>query len=48
MIESDGHLAAFFERPIAGTLGALTLLVWLSPLALAWWRRRRLRQTGAA
>jgi TctA family transporter len=48
MIESDGHLGAFFERPIAGTLGALTLLVWFSPLALAWWRRRRLRQTSAA
>jgi TctA family transporter len=48
MIESDGHLGAFFERPIAGTLGVLTLLVWLSPLALAWWRYRRVRQTGSA
>jgi putative tricarboxylic transport membrane protein len=39
MIESDGNLAAFFERPIAGALGVLTLLVWLSPLVLRRWRR---------
>jgi TctA family transporter len=48
MIESEGRLVPFFDRPIAGTLGVLTLLVWLSPAALAWWRRRRARQTGAA
>jgi TctA family transporter len=46
LIESDGRLGAFFERPIAGTLGALTLLVWLSPLALSGWRRRRVRQSS--
>jgi TctA family transporter len=47
LIESEGHLAGFFERPIAGTLGALTLLVWLSPVGLAWWRRGRLRRAAA-
>jgi TctA family transporter len=40
MIKADGHLAAFFERPIAGSLGVATLLVWTSPLFLRWWRRR--------
>jgi putative tricarboxylic transport membrane protein len=37
MIKSDGHLLAFFGRPIAATLGVVTLLVWFWPLL----RRRR-------
>ena len=40
MLKSDGNWMAFFDRPIAGTLGVLTLLVWISPLFLQWWRRR--------
>jgi putative tricarboxylic transport membrane protein len=28
MIKSDGSFVLFFERPIAGVLGALTLIVW--------------------
>lgn len=28
MIKADGSILAFFARPIAGTLGALTILVW--------------------
>jgi len=40
MIKADGRFLAFFERPIAGTLGVLTILVWLTPLALRLWRRR--------
>ena len=32
MIKSDGDLTAFFARPIAASLGALTLTVWLWPL----------------
>ncbi len=39
MIKSNGQLVAFFERPIAATLGVLTLLVWFLPLVM-----RRLRQ----
>jgi putative tricarboxylic transport membrane protein len=39
MIKSDGDLVAFFTRPIAATLGAMTLAVWFLPLLL-----RRLRQ----
>ena len=37
MIKSDGNLVAFFTRPIAATLGALTIAVWLWPLV----KRRR-------
>jgi len=33
MIKADGRLPAFFERPIAGSLGVLTLLVLSVPLA---------------
>src|SRR5512141_225302 len=38
MIKSDGNLWAFFERPIAATLGAMTLAVWFLPFVM-----RRLR-----
>jgi TctA family transporter len=40
MIKSDGSLAAFFSRPIATTLGVLTIAVWLWPFAKAALRRR--------
>jgi len=40
LIKADGQLLAFFERPIAGTLGALTLLLWSWPLLQRAWRRR--------
>ena len=40
MIKSDGRLMAFFDRPIAAGLGVLTILVWLSPLAIKLWRAR--------
>ena len=36
MIKSDGAFLAFFERPIAGVLGAATLLIWAAML----WRGR--------
>jgi TctA family transporter len=39
MIKSDGNLMAFFERPIAATLGVMTLLIWFAPLALKRMRR---------
>jgi len=32
MIKADGRLFAFFERPIAGGLGALALAVLCFPL----------------
>ncbi len=43
MIKSDGQLLAFFERPVAATLGVLTLLVWFLPLLM-----RRLRRLAGA
>jgi TctA family transporter len=39
MIKADGRLLTFFERPIAGGLGALTVVVLLVPLLRAWLRR---------
>lgn len=44
MIKSDGRLLAFFERPIAGGLGALTMAVIAWPLARAWLQRNGNRQ----
>ncbi len=40
MIKSDGSFLAFFARPIAGVLGAATILVWI---AMAWRGFRRFR-----
>ncbi len=40
MIKADGAALAFFERPIAGTLGALTLAIWAVMLARMAWPRR--------
>jgi TctA family transporter len=37
MIKSDGNALAFFSRPIAASLGALTIAIWLWPLV----KRRR-------
>lgn len=40
LIKSDGGLLAFFERPIAAGLGALTIAVWLLPVAMRLLSRR--------
>ncbi len=32
LLKADGDVGAFFARPIAGALGVVTLLVWVSPL----------------
>ena len=47
MIKSDGRLMAFFDRPIAAGLGVLTILVWLSPLAIKLWRARHSAHAAA-
>jgi TctA family transporter len=39
MIKADGRLLAFFERPIAAGLGALTLAVLAWPIARIWLQR---------
>jgi len=40
LIKADGHIVAFFSRPIAGLLGLITIAVWVSPLVIRWWRGR--------
>lgn len=40
MIKADGNLLGFFARPIAATLGVVTIALWLSPLVIAVLRRR--------
>src|SRR4029434_3670396 len=42
IIKADGRFLAFLERPIAGSLGVVTMLVWLFPLAAYLARRRGL------
>jgi TctA family transporter len=37
LIKADGRITAFFERPIAGTLGAVTVVIW------AWWLAKSIR-----
>ena len=41
MIKSDGSFLGFFSRPIAGTLGVITILIWLSPLIMKLWKSRK-------
>ena len=40
-IKAGDNPLAFFERPIAGSLGIATILIWLSPVILRVLRRRR-------
>jgi len=46
MIKADGDLLAFFERPIAATLGVITVALWATPLVVI--AARRLRRMRAA
>jgi TctA family transporter len=41
MIKAEGSIGPFFDRPIAGALGVLTILVWASPAAVHLWRVAR-------
>ena len=41
MIKADGNLLAFFERPIAGTLGVMMIALLVVPPALRLLRRTR-------
>jgi TctA family transporter len=40
MIKADGSYLAFFERPIAATLGIITFAIWLLPPLLRLLRER--------
>jgi len=48
MIKSDGNLTGFVARPIAASLAAVVVLVWLSPLLKSLWTRARRGATTAA
>ncbi|MFZ9485553.1 MAG: tripartite tricarboxylate transporter permease [Alphaproteobacteria bacterium] len=39
MIKVGGDVTGLFARPIGGTLGALTIAIWVLPLAWLAWRR---------
>jgi len=41
MIKAEGDWSAFFSRPIAGTLGVMTLLVWLWPALISLVHRKK-------
>ena len=41
MIKARGNFLEFFMRPIAGTIGVLTVLVWITPLLFFLWRQWR-------
>ena len=43
MIKADGNVLAFFSRPIAAALGALTIAIWFWPVVR---RRRRLPEAA--
>lgn len=47
MIKADGNLLAFFERPLAATIGAITILIWLLVIAGAVRRWRRFTDQAA-
>lgn len=39
MIKANGEFIAFFERPVAAVLSAITIAIWLTPLFVKWRRR---------
>ena len=41
LIKSDGNLLDFFSRPIAATLGILTLSIWFVPVLLRLIRKQK-------
>jgi putative tricarboxylic transport membrane protein len=47
MIKSDGNLLAFIERPVAGTLAAITLLIWIIPLLMRILRKKTVLRSYA-
>ena len=41
MINAQGDVSVFFERPISAGLGTVSIALWLSPAGLWLWRRSR-------
>jgi putative tricarboxylic transport membrane protein len=46
LVKADGNFLVFFERPIAGALGVVTLLIWLWPV-MRWLLRRTSNRPAA-
>lgn len=44
MIKADGELLGFFSRPIAATLGIITIALWLTPLLMMAFRAAKRRK----
>lgn len=47
LIKSDNNLLMFFERPIAGTLGVLTLALWFLPPLFKLYRKSRKQEVAS-
>ena len=48
MAKAQGDPIGFFTRPISALLGAITILIWLSPVLLKAWRSLKMRRAGQA
>ena len=46
MIKAGGNILGLFERPIGGTIGALTMMLWVAPIAWLIWRRAAGRRSA--
>lgn len=47
VIKSDGGIIGFFDRPVAGTLGVVTILIWTLPLIGMLMARMRAQPTAS-
>lgn len=47
VIKADGNIPGFFDRPVAGTLGVITVLQWTIPL-IRMLLRKAMARSGAA
>jgi len=47
MIKVGGNVLGLLDRPIAGTLGAITLAIWILPPLWLLWRRRAVARAPA-
>jgi TctA family transporter len=45
MIKADGDPLGFFSRPIAATLGTVTIVLWLVPLLMMFFRPKKSTST---
>ena len=46
MIKADGDPLGFFSRPIAATLGVVTIALWLAPILIMFFRRTKSPSNG--